>query len=100
MYLTVPLTGFQTVNHFNTYFTSVASDLVGNLSNNNSHHYEENYFNAKCVLRETSQDEIKKILRSFNIFNKCSLRDEYPDILKRACVVLIFKSGYSNMASN
>ena len=26
----LPLTGINTVNHFNTYFTSVASDLVAN----------------------------------------------------------------------
>jgi len=45
----VPLTGIQTVNHFNTYFTSVASDLVRNLSNNNNHPYGDNNLNATCV---------------------------------------------------
>ena len=61
----VSLTGIQTVNNFNTYFTSVASDLVRNLSNNNNHPYGDNNLNAQCVLRETSQDEIKKVFRSF-----------------------------------
>ena len=28
----VPLTGIQTVNHFNSFVTSVASDLMENLS--------------------------------------------------------------------
>ena len=44
-------TGIQTVYHFNTYFTSVASDLVGNVSNNNNHPYGDCTLNAACVLR-------------------------------------------------
>ena len=35
-----------------------------------------------------------------NIFNKCILSGVYPNILKRAHVVPIFKSVDSNMASN
>ena len=123
----VPLTGIQTVNHFNAYFTSVASDLVGILSNNNIHPYGDNNLNATCVLRETSEDELKKVLRSFegkryhrddiqpsilikvndvispilsNTYNKCILSSVYPDKLKRVRVVLLFKSGDSNLASN
>ena len=38
----VPLTDIQTVNHFNIYFTSVATDLVRNLSNNNNNLYGDN----------------------------------------------------------
>ena len=49
----VPLPGIQTVNYFNTYFTPVASDVVGNLSNNNYYPYGDNNFNVTCVLRET-----------------------------------------------
>ena len=51
----VTLTDMQTVNHFNTYFTSVASDLVGNISNNNNHPYGDNIFNVTSVLRETME---------------------------------------------
>ena len=50
----VILTGIQTINNFNTYITSVASDLVKNLSNNNNDLYgDNNNLNATCVLRET-----------------------------------------------
>ena len=59
----VPLTDIQTVHHFNAYSTSVASDLVGNLSNNNNNPYEGNHFNATCVLRETSEEEVADVLR-------------------------------------
>ena len=55
----VPLTGIQTVIHFNIYFTSTASDLVGKLSNNNNHPYGDNNFYVTCVLLETSEDEVK-----------------------------------------
>ena len=58
----VPLTGIQTVNHFNTYFTSVASDLVRNVSNNNNHLYGDNNLDATCVLRQTSEGEVAKVL--------------------------------------
>ena len=62
----VPLSGIQRVDNFNTYFTSVASDLVGNLSNNNNHPKGDNNLNATSVLRETSEDEVEKmVLRSF-----------------------------------
>ena len=54
----VPLIVIQTVNHFNTYFNSVVSVLVRNLSNNNNHPYGDNKLNATCVLRETSEDEV------------------------------------------
>ena len=80
-----------------------------------------------CGSRETSENEVTKVLRSFegkryyrdeiqpsilvkvsdvispilsNIFNKCILSGIYPDILKRARVVPIFKFGDSNSASN
>ena len=49
----VPLTCIQTVNNFNTYFTPVASDLVGNFSNNINHPC------ATCVSREHRQEEVK-----------------------------------------
>ena len=60
-----PLTGIQTINHFNNYFTFVASDLVRILSNNDNHPYGDNNLNATCVLRQTSEDEVEKVLRSF-----------------------------------
>ena len=55
----VPLTGIQTVNHFNTYFTSVASDLVRNLSNNNNYPYEDNNLNATCVINVISDTQFE-----------------------------------------
>ena len=119
----IPLTGIQTVTHFYTYFTSVASDLVKNVSNNNNHLYGDNNLNATCVLREASEHEVKEVLKSFegkryhrdeiepsilvnssdvispilsNIFNKCILSGVYPNILKGVRVVSMFKSGDSN----
>ena len=92
--------------------------------NNNNHPDGDNNFNVTCVLRETSEDEVKKILRFFegkryhreeiqpsilakvsapvlsNIFKQCILSCVNPDILKRAHVVPIFKSGESSMTSN
>ena len=46
-------------------FTSVSSDLVWNSSNNNNHPYGDNNFNTTSVFRETNEDGVKKILRSF-----------------------------------
>ena len=56
----VPLTGIQTVNNSITYYASVASDLVRNVSNNNNHPYGDNNLNVSCVLRESSEDEVKR----------------------------------------
>ena len=49
----VPLIGIQTVNHINSYYASLAFDLVENVSNNNNHPHADNNLNATCVLRET-----------------------------------------------
>ena len=60
--LAVTITGIQTLNHLILYFTSVASDLMRNLSNINNHPYRDNNLNVTCVLRETSEYEGKIIL--------------------------------------
>ena len=69
----VPLTCTQTVNNCNTFFTSVASDLVGTWSNNNNGPYGDINLNAH-VLWEASEDIVQKILRSFE--DKKYHRDE------------------------
>ena len=55
------VTGIQTVN---CYFTSVASDLVKNVSNNSNHPYGDINLNGTCVLREANDDEVRGVLRS------------------------------------
>jgi hypothetical protein len=118
----------EAVNRFNSYFTSIAAELAEELPPlDTPRQMLTPPVNNSCFLTPTSFSEIKDILYSFknktchkdeiqpiilwkiheivlpilvHIFNNCMLHGIYPDVLKHARVVPIFKSGDSTAVSN
>ena len=120
----------QLPNLFNHYFTSIASDLVTNLPlqvdwlniNNNIQSIPHSFvFLPTCCTeifeiikslpnKGNSLFDIKpNILRMISdficpvlafLYNKCIVEDLYPNVLKRARVVPIFKSGNNSILNN
>jgi hypothetical protein len=116
------------VNEFNKYFSSIAARLVeGIVLPNSVYHAPFPLYNAVCSFQPTSSAEIKSIVNAFkskrynkleiqpfilnmvlpsigpvleHIFNLCLSQGVYPDALKIARVVPIFKKGDRNDFGN
>jgi len=115
-------------NKFNTYFASVATDLTAGIDSRGYSVCENiNSQLTSCFMYPTNCNEIRNTVRDFlstnyhkneiqpkalfsilpfidyvlvDIFNKCFSRGCYPDVLKRARVVPIFKKGDRNNTGN
>jgi hypothetical protein len=122
------ISGTDAATEFNNYFISVAKDITKNLGPVNDNLMNEIPFcEASCFLFPTSESEIKQILRLCkgkklqvdefqprilylvadilapvlaHIFNLCMSTGVYPNSLKRARVIPIFKSGDPYKVSN
>ena len=125
----VEIDGDKVADCFNDYFINVADKLIENLPSNINYEYFHRITPVpdSCVVLPTCCDEICGLLRSFPdkcnrlfdirpkllimildkimpilvfLFNKCLSDGTYPDVLKIARVVPIFKSGNPNNVSN
>ena len=123
-------TGVDMVNYFNSYFSSVAADMTRDLpvvEENNSFLINSQSVTESCVLFPTNIVEVSDILNSMPnkgnslydikpkilnivsevilplivyLYNLCVLKGVYPNILKVARIVPIFKSGSMTKVNN
>ena len=114
-------------DHFNTYFTSIASNLVNELPAADLPSLNTPPVPESCVFETITSHEVIAVVKAFAnkgchqdeipqhifiliiahiahilaaLFNKCVILGMYPECFKRARVIPIFKSGNPNDVSN